>query len=115
MLDAAMVAAPLLAPPSLAEDVFAAMGLDALEFVQRPEWDHFPRPHIAMVGGWGGPGSHVASETNLVLVESFKEVLQSVQLINLQMFLRDGKDGPQLPRLPDLLKWFAHLASLPHL
>ena len=105
MLNACMAAAPLLIPADHATEVFSAVGPDALEFIQRSEWNEFPRPRIAMVGGWGAPGTHVLGEDHLVLVNSFSEILQSEKHVNLQLFHRSGEDTPKLPRLPELLRW----------
>lgn len=104
-LDAVVNAVPLLAPSHLADSVFETTGPDALAFLTRPEWDAFPRPRLAMIGGWGAPGTALLGEDHLALVNSFSELLASEQRINLQMFHRDGCDMPRLPRLPDLLRW----------
>lgn len=96
---------PFFAPASHAERVFAACGADGLEFVSDPKWNAFPRPKIAFVGGWGQPGSDMADVDSFRLVKSFREVIDSSDKLNLQMFHREGPEQPGLPVLPDLLDW----------
>jgi hypothetical protein len=58
-----------------------------------------------MRSGWGAPGTHAASEEHVALVRSVSEVLRSPEVLNLQLFHREGLDAAKLPRLPDLLVW----------
>ena len=74
---------------------------DALEYLTSSD-DTFEPPKLAMVGGWGTPGSSVYGEEHLALVKSVTQLLKDKSPLNLQMFHR--KKG-KLPPLPALLKW----------
>eukprot|EP01134_Creolimax_fragrantissima_P002137 CFRG2137T1 len=100
-----MQGVPFLVSPDHAKDVFTAIGEDGLEFLQHEDRNNFSQPKIAMVGGWGAPGSHVLSNTHLRLVNSFSEVLiPEGPPLNLQMFHR-GEDLVRLGALPRGLHW----------
>jgi hypothetical protein len=105
MAAACVAAEPLLVPERFGARVQRAVCGDALEFVQRDEWNKFPKPRIAMTSGWGAPGTRVVSHEYVTLVESFSGVLQSENVVNLQLFHRDDAAAPRLPRLPELLDW----------
>ena len=119
---------PVLAPQKHAQRVLEAAGPDGLAFVCDKRWDAFVKPKVAMVGGWGRPGTAVdaANDEHLALVGSFSEVLHDRRPLNLQMFHRveektvPGKQQPlkqsekhdeqeprsdALPVLPRLLNW----------
>jgi hypothetical protein len=102
---ACMAGAPIMTAESCGARACSAVGPDALAFVQRPEWNVFPKQRVAMTSGWGAPGTRIASADKATLVNSFSEVLQSAAIVNLQLFHRDGADTPALPRLPELLDW----------
>jgi hypothetical protein len=101
----AMQGVPFHPAASLAHDLFAEVGQDVFAYLLRPEWNEFPRPRFAMLGGWGAPGTRVEGEEHVTLVRSFQELLDGEQSVNLQMFHRDSPDAPKLPVLPRLLKW----------
>lgn len=105
MLRAFMHAEPLLPPAACARRVAAETGPDVFEYVQQPAWNAFPRPRLAMIGGWGAPGTPVLGDDHVTLVHSFTEILTSAEPVNLQMFHRDGEGEPRLPKLPELLDW----------
>jgi hypothetical protein len=105
MAAACLAAEPLLVPEVYGERVQQAVGGDALEYVQRDEWNQFPKPRIAMTSGWGAPGTRVVSHEFVTLVESFSEVLHCEKVVNLQLFHREDPCAPRLPRLPELLDW----------
>lgn len=83
----------------------------ALDYFTGGKLDALPRPKIAFLGGWGAPGSDMASEQYLSLVSNFSDVVdpENDDPKNLQMFHRDQDENiPVLPRelewpLPDLL------------
>lgn len=101
----AAAVSPFFASAANASRAFDACGPDALGYVSDPKWNAFPRPKIAFVGGWGQPGSDMADPDNFRLVKSFREVIDSDDQLNLQMFHREGLDQPGLPVLPELLDW----------
>lgn len=84
-----------------AKDAFDVVKEDALEYLTSSD-DTFEPPKLAMVGGWGTPGSSVYGEEHLALVKSVTQLLKDKRPLNLQMFHR--KKG-KLPPLPALLKW----------
>ena len=86
---------------SHAKEAFDVVKEDALEYLMSSD-DTFDPPKLAMVGGWGTPGSSVYGEEHLALVKSVTELLKDKRPLNLQMFHR--KKG-KLPPLPALLKW----------
>jgi hypothetical protein len=89
---------------SYAEDVFAeTSGRDALAWACESSWSRFPTPKVAMVSGWGAPGSLLHSNKRMTLVHGFDEVLHGKEALNLQMFHR--ADGDEVPVLPRKLKW----------
>ena len=76
---------------------------DGVSWACDAEWNAFARPKVAMVGGWGAPGSHLLSERHMRMVSSFSDVVDSEEPLNLQMFHRG--DGNRIPALPEKLKW----------
>ena len=117
----AVAGVPFLAPPELARGVFDAMRTpstststasgggggapeasspapDAVSWACDSEWSSFPRPKVAMVGGWGAPGSHLLSERHMRMVTSFADVVDGDEPLNLQMFHRGADDVPSLVR-----------------
>jgi len=79
------------------------VGPDALEYLTKSTDDTFDPPKLAMVGGWGQPGSSVYGEEHLALVKSVSQLLKDERPLNLQMFHR--KQGSKIPALPALLNW----------
>ena len=79
------------------------MTRDGVSWACDAEWNAFARPKVAMIGGWGAPGSHLLSERHMRMVSSFSEVVDSEEPLNLQMFHRG--DGSRVPALPEKLKW----------
>eukprot|EP00892_Ulva_mutabilis_P012387 jgi/Ulvmu1/9520/UM053_0008.1 len=104
-LRACMAPEPFLTDQSCGQEVYDTVGSDVFEFLQREEWNEFPRPRLAMIGGWGSPGSEVNGDQHVTLVHSFREILDSPEPVNLQMFHRAAADAPKLPVLPKLLQW----------
>lgn len=104
-LRACMAPEPFLTDESCGKAVYDAVGEDVFKFLLRPEWNEFPRPRLAMIGGWGSPGTEVNEAEHVTLVHSFQEILDSSDPINLQMFHRSNPDAPKLPVLPELLQW----------
>ena len=108
----AIAGVPFLAPLELARGVFDAMRTpstatatatacggggapeasapapDAVSWACDSEWSAFSRPKVAMVGGWGAPGSHLLSERHMRMVTSFADVVDGDEPLNLQMFHR---------------------------
>ena len=118
--EMACAGVPFLAPVEHAREVFDAMGgedgnaggggdgvegrsRDGVSWACDAEWNAFARPKVAMVGGWGAPGSHLLSERHMRMVSSFSDVVDSEEPLNLQMFHRG--DGNRIPALPEKLKW----------
>lgn len=67
---------PVLVPADYGRRACEQVGDDALEYLTGdPERNHFPRPKIAFVAGWGRPGSMLADDEELQVVESFENVL----------------------------------------
>ena len=107
---------PFLVTPDHARDVFDAVkkpsemttgdddgegakeeeAVDAVSWACESPWSVFPRPKVAMVGGWGAPGSHLLSERHMRMVRSFREVVDGSEPLNLQMFHRDDTSVPNL-------------------
>ena len=82
---------PLLAPRHCSRRVTeACVGGDGLEFLTGNDWNTFSQPKVAMVSGWGRPGTPVdaVNDRDLALVSSFEEVLSDPRVLNLQMFHR---------------------------
>lgn len=104
-LRACMAPEPFLTDESCGKAVYDTVGPDVFQFLLRPEWNEFPRPRLAMIGGWGSPGSEVNGDQHVTLVRSFQEILDSSDPVNLQMFHRSNPDAPKLPVLPELLQW----------
>jgi len=112
MRDYAVRGVPALASPEYARGVFDAMGggggdgdaatADAVSWACDSPWSSFPRPKVAMVGGWGAPGSHLLSDRYMRMVGSFAEVVDGDEPLNLQMFHRDDTT---VPVLPEHLRW----------
>ena len=112
MRDYAVRGVPALASPEYARGVFDAMGggggdgdaatADAVSWACDSPWSSFPRPKVAMVGGWGAPGSHLLSDRYMRMVGSFAEVVDGDEPLNLQMFHRDDTT---VPVLPERLRW----------
>lgn len=109
---ACLAAEPLFVHEECGARVHSATGPCALTYVQRPEWNVFAKPRIAMTSGWGAPGTRVVSDEYVTLVESFSEVVHPTntaggpgKCANLQLFHRADPDAPRLPRLPELLDW----------
>ena len=117
---------PVLAPAVCTERLRAQVGPDGLSYLRDPRWATFAQPKVAMVSGWGRPGTLVdaVNDRDLALVHSFQEVLDSPRVLNLQMFHRDddgetrgeareSSEGAKpesgqessLPVLPALLDW----------
>ena len=118
----AIAGVPFLAPLELARGVFDAMRTpstatatatacggggapeasapapDAVSWACDSEWSAFSRPKVAMVGGWGAPGSHLLSERHMRMVTSFADVVDGDEPLNLQMFHRGDDDVPSLVR-----------------
>lgn len=96
---------PAFADESCAKRVKAKVGDDGLEFMCSPQWNEFPDKKVAMVGGWGRPGTPVdaINDRDLALVSSFSDILTDPKRLNLQMFHREGESN--LPVLPELLDW----------
>jgi len=90
-----------MAPMHCVEGLHAKVGRDGLDFVCKSSWSRFPRPKIAMVGGWGEPGDLAQGADHLTLVNSIAEVLQDTRPLNLQMFHRDKAEEP----LASELRW----------
>ena len=105
---------PTLASPEYARGVFDAMSKsgggedssgddaaptrrDAVSWACDSPWSSFPRPKVAMVGGWGAPGSHLLSDRYMRMVRSFAEVVDGDEPLNLQMFHREDTAVPVLP------------------
>ena len=104
--DAILRAVPAMCASSATytEDVFAeTSGRDALAWACESSWSRFPTPKVAMVSGWGAPGSLLHSNKRMTLVHGFDEVLNGEEALNLQMFHR--ADGDDVPVLPRKLKW----------
>ena len=76
---------------------------DCVSWACDSTWSSFARPKVAMVGGWGAPGSHLLSERHMRMVSSFAEVVDGEEPLNLQMFHRN--DGEAVPVLPTHMKW----------
>lgn len=104
-LRACMAPEPFITDQSCGQKVYDTVGPDIFKFLLRPEWNEFPRPRLAMIGGWGSPGSEVNGDQHVTLVNSFQEILNSSDPVNLQMFHRANADAPKLPVLPELLQW----------
>lgn len=67
---------PVLVPAEYGKHACEQVGDDALEYLTGdPERNEFPRPKIAFVAGWGRPGSMLADDEELQVVESFETVL----------------------------------------
>ena len=100
---------PVLVPHECGRAACAQVGDDALGFLtDDPARNQFPRPKIAFVAGWGGPGTLLDDDDELQLVDSFQSVLErsdSGKPLNLQMFHRDDEDAPRIPKLPEALVW----------
>ena len=116
--EMACAGVPFLAPVEHARGVFDAMRgedekrgggggeektRDGVSWACDAAWNKFPRPKVAMVGGWGAPGSHLLSERHMRMVSSFSEVVDGEEPLNLQMFHRG--DGSRVPALPEKLDW----------
>ena len=117
--DMVCAGVPFLAPVEHARGVFDAMRgedekrggggggeektRDGVSWACDAAWNAFPRPKVAMVGGWGAPGSHLLSERHMRMVSSFSEVVDGEEPLNLQMFHRG--DGSRVPALPEKLDW----------
>ena len=71
---------------------------DGVAWATTSAWSAFPRPKVAMVGGWGAPGTHLLSERKMKTVDSFAEVVDGDEPLNLQMFHRDDTSVPALAR-----------------
>jgi len=71
---------------------------DGVAWATTSAWSAFPRPKVAMVGGWGAPGTHLLSERKMKMVDSFAEVVDGDEPLNLQMFHRDDTSVPALAR-----------------
>lgn len=82
-----------------------AVGEDSLGYICKPEWNVFREKKVAMVSGWGRPGTPVdaINDRDLALVSSFSDVLSDPRTLNLQMFHREGESD--FPVLPALLDW----------
>eukprot|EP00049_Salpingoeca_infusionum_P009028 m.149871 g.149871 ORF g.149871 m.149871 type:complete len:594 (-) comp14210_c0_seq2:1007-2788(-) len=104
MLEQLSIGKPFFAPKEYASDVHAKCD-DALTYITRKRWNKFPRPRIAFKGGWGRPGGLLADHTQLKLCESFADVLAEDDVLNLQLFHRQGPDEPKIPALPLKLRW----------
>ena len=119
--DMTCAGVPFLAPVEHARGVFDAMRgegeerggggggaeetkRDGVSWACDAEWNAFARPKVAMVGGWGAPGSHLLSERHMRMVSSFSEVVDSEEPLNLQMFHREEL-GSRVPALPEKLEW----------
>lgn len=76
---------PVLAAQSCGQAVLDEIGSNVFEYLVRPDWNEFPRPRFAMLGGWGAPGTPVTGEEHVALVQSFSEILKSPQPLNLQV------------------------------
>ena len=106
---------PVLAPKQCAKRVVDTAGADGLAYVCDSRWDCFDKPKVAMIGGWGRPGTIVdaVNDEHLALVRSFSEVLRDSRPLNLQMFHREERNQESqaateketLPVLPSLLEW----------
>jgi len=95
---------PCLCSPELAEGVHGRTGKDGLAFLS--QWDGFPKPKICMRSGWGGPGTQATGDDHVALVRGFREVLDSDDALNLQLFHRPGDESdPGLPVLSESLTW----------
>ena len=94
----------LCASRDYAADVFAALeGRDAIEWATESAWSAFgERGKVAMVSGWGAPGSHLLSNRDMIIVHSFGEVLKGEKPLNLQMFHREDTSVPVMARK---LRW----------
>lgn len=94
----------LCASEEYASDVFAELrGRDAIEWATTSDWSTFDeRGKVAMVGGWGAPGTHVLSNRDMIIVKSFGEVLRGEKPLNLQMFHREDTRVPVMARK---LRW----------
>ena len=100
---------PVLVPSEYGRRACEQVGDDALHYLTGcSERNMFPRPKIAFVAGWGRPGSQLADDEELQLVDSFQSVLEqseSGKPLNLQMFHRDDEGAPRIPQLPAALEW----------
>ena len=103
MAEAMLCGTPFLAPRAAACDVFDTVGADGVEFITDARWNRFAKPKLAMVGGWGGPGTPVLGADHVALVESFSQCLDDARPINLQMFHRG--DTENLPSVARKLRW----------
>jgi len=104
MAEAMLCGTPFLAPRSAARDVFEKVGDDGVQFVTDERWNRFPKPKLAMKGGWGGPGTPVIDADHVALVHSFSDCLDDPSAtINLQMFHRSGSEA--LPSVARELHW----------
>ncbi|EKX34748.1 hypothetical protein GUITHDRAFT_146966 [Guillardia theta CCMP2712] len=97
---------PVLVDPRYGKAACDQVGGDCLDFLVNDETrNKFPRPKIAFVAGWGRPGTILADDEELRVVESFEQVLSSDKPLNLQMFHREDDGAPRIPKLPQALQW----------
>ena len=89
-----------------ASEVFDAIGKgrDGLAWATRSSFSNFDKK-VAMKSGWGAPGTHVLSNRDMTIVNSFAEVVDAAneKPLNLQMFHRE--DTSSMPVLSRKLKW----------
>lgn len=99
---------PCLLPLAFAEDAHKAAEPDGLALVTDPSVDvGFARPRLAMLGGWGAPGTELVDDEHVTFVSSFHEALDSPHgCVNLQCFHREMADavGQAVP-FPSRLRW----------
>ncbi|XRA99740.1 hypothetical protein NFJ02_07g134400 [Pycnococcus provasolii] len=94
---------PCMLPTKYAARLHAAAGRDGLAHVTANDRG-FKKQRLAMLGGWGAPGTPLVDDDNVTFCESFTEALASpAGRVNLQAFHRDDDDGDKL--LPALLDW----------
>jgi hypothetical protein len=132
MALAALNGVPFLAPKKFGQRVLDRVGADGsaslnsfavhsphavlspppagLQFIRSGPWNPFLRPKVAMIGGWGAPGTIVCTDEYLTLVDSFGQVLDDAddRILNLQMFHREDEPSNGVaspPVLPELLDW----------
>jgi len=75
--------------------------VDAVSWACDSEWSAFPRPKVAMVGGWGAPGTHLLSQRHMRMVSSFGEVLDAHEPLNLQVTPATRNPKPSTPVTPN--------------
>ena len=91
---------------NVTERVHAAAGRDGLAAITKQQALGFGAPRLAMLGGWGAPGTPLVDDDHVTFVNSFGEALASPEgRVNLQAFHREAQAADAPPPLPALLDW----------